>query len=210
MIICLEGLIGAGKSTIGRSLVTVLESHGYEAKYYPEYVNQPLLNQYIENMNRYAYPFQVIMLHQRFACYREACHFIQGNDRKVAIIDRGFDGDYAFAYMQYQDGNISPAEWSVYQQIVAEQQAMLSWSQITIYLKCNVDTCLQRIKCRSRDGETAYTRDYLLRLESAYLASLRRTPHLVVDNDDELTNSFLSGIINTIERDGLTMLQTVY
>lgn len=202
MIICLEGLIGAGKSTLGKALVSSLRNHGYDAIYYPEYVNLPLLKQYLGDMKRYAYPFQVIMLHQRFAIYRAAALYCGEDDRRIAIIDRGFDGDYAFANMQYQEGNISEDEWNIYLEIVTEQQRMISWTQLTIYLQCDLTTCLRRISHRNRSGESSYTRDYLSRLEKAYLTSLRRTPHLVINNDEELTGSFLETVIETVEREG--------
>ena len=60
--ILLEGSIGVGKSTVGKSLEKFFKNIGLKARFYPEYVNEPLLNQYISDMNKYAYSFQLIML----------------------------------------------------------------------------------------------------------------------------------------------------
>jgi deoxyadenosine/deoxycytidine kinase len=169
-IICLEGVIGAGKTTLAKQLVKELTSKGYAPVYYPEYVNIPLLQQYISNMEKYSYAFQVIMLHQRFNTYRQAIEYIAKDKKNVAILDRGYAGDYAFAFMQYKKGYFSEEEWQTYLAIVNEQKELLTvkLDYYRIYLQCDLNTCLQRIKKRDRSVEDKYTFQYLQELEMAH------------------------------------------
>src|SRR4051812_7244364 len=96
-VFTIEGIIGVGKTTLGRSLEKMLNDNGIATKFFPEYVNKDLLGQYIGNMHRYAYSFQLIMLCKRIEIYREAERFAATGG--VAIIDRSIVGDMTFALM---------------------------------------------------------------------------------------------------------------
>ena len=74
-IYTIEGIIGVGKTTLGKSLEKFLNERGIKTKFYPEYVNKDLLDQYIKNMKQYAYSFQLVMLFKRLEIYREAVRF---------------------------------------------------------------------------------------------------------------------------------------
>lgn len=108
-IIAVEGGIGAGKSTFGQTLTEYLTDSGLRARYYPEYINQKLLSQYIGDMKKYAYSFQMVMLTMRINIYREAVDFARTGG--IAVIDRSLVGDYTFAKMQKETGRISDSEW---------------------------------------------------------------------------------------------------
>lgn len=175
-LICLEGLIGVGKSTLGLYLQKHLPQ--YNTRYFPEYVNNTLLQYYLDDIVNRAFAFQLIMLHQRFNTYRLAMrHVSQGG---LAIVDRSFCGDYAFALMQKNKGCFSDEQWDIYNKIVQEQQQLLREDYPTyiiphavIYLQCDMAVVMQRIKNRNRSGENVYTEQYLLDLQEAYEQSLQ-------------------------------------
>jgi deoxyadenosine/deoxycytidine kinase len=164
-IYVIEGLIGVGKSTLGLSLENYLNSIDIKCKYFAEYSNKPLLEQYISNMPKYAYTFQLFMLSKRIEIYRQAEEFSKTGG--ISFIDRSIYGDMAFAYMQKEKGFISEEEWNIYLNIM-KQEIQLAPTAI-LFLKCDLDLCLQRLNKRGDKSEiSGYNIEYYQSLNSAY------------------------------------------
>jgi deoxyadenosine/deoxycytidine kinase len=161
----IEGIIGVGKTTLGKSITKHLNEAGLNARFFPEYVNHTLLKQYIGNMERYAYTFQLFMLSKRIEIYRDAERYSRTGG--IAIVDRSIAGDMTFARMQYENGHFTQSEWDTYMSIL-RQECQLEPSG-TIYLNCSVDTAMDRIKIRGIESEVkGYTREYVSMLNDAY------------------------------------------
>lgn len=164
-IIALEGLISAGKTTLGNHIATYLNGIDIPCKFFPEYVNQDLLTQFIQNMKKYAYSFQMIMLCKRIEIYRQALEFSKTGG--VAIIDRSLWGDMTFAKLQHRQGNISDEEWTCYSSMVKHE--IMIEPDIIIYLDCNIDTAMSRIQKRGNRSEmSGYRAEYLKLLDETY------------------------------------------
>ena len=161
----LEGIIGVGKSTTGISIVDFLNNIGINAKFFPEYVNKELLDQYISDMKKYAYTFQMVMLCKRIEIYRDAERFAATGG--VAIIDRSITGDFVFATMQHSLGNITDQEFEAYKSLMKQEIQLIP--TVTIYLKCSADVSLCRVKNRGIQSEIeGYNFSYMKNLENAY------------------------------------------
>lgn len=164
-VITVEGLIGAGKSTLGRSVVRYLNSLGLEAIFYSEFVHPSLLEQYIGDMDKYGYSFQIIMVRERLRIYKEASKAAEMG--KIAIVDRCILGDIAFAKMLYDQGIISNEEWKIYLSLIRKDQIIEP--SLTIYLDCSATEAFRRMKVRSNDAEVSgYTLKYFQQLEKSY------------------------------------------
>jgi hypothetical protein len=48
-VICIEGIISAGKTTLGKDMTEFLNELGLEAVFYQEYVEESLLHQFYED-----------------------------------------------------------------------------------------------------------------------------------------------------------------
>jgi deoxyadenosine/deoxycytidine kinase len=192
-MIVIEGLIGVGKSTLGHNLEKLLNENGIECKFYEEYVNSELLQQYIENMEKYSYSFQLVMLLKRIEIYKEARNYTKSGG--IAIIDRSLLGDYAFALMQHKHGNISDSEMIAYKSICKQED--LPEPDIIVYLNADVEICMNRITKRGRPGETkGYSEQYLYDLKSVYNEILFSPPkfsYVKIDSNEEyvVTSSFV-------------------
>lgn len=162
--ILIDGIIGVGKSTLGKSLEQFLKSIGISARFYGEYVNARLLEQYISDMKKYAYPFQMIMLCRRFEIYRDAKRFAAAGG--VAIIDRNLLGDYAFAFMQHKKGNITDEEWTIYTDMYKLEN--VEQPDYILFLDCGAETALRRTRRRGVESENSYTLQYFDDVKSAY------------------------------------------
>lgn len=164
-IYIIEGIIGAGKTTLGNSIEYYLNNIGIECKFYKEYVNNELLNQFISNMPRYAYSYQMIMLIKRLEIYKKAEEFSRLGG--VSIIDRSLVGDMTFAKMHYEKNNITDGEWEIYNNFVKNEKVLSPTA--CIYLNCNVDTSKSRINNRGIISEiNGYDNNYLEELKRAY------------------------------------------
>jgi deoxyadenosine/deoxycytidine kinase len=204
-IFTIEGVIGVGKSTLGFSMEDLLNSIGLNAKFYPEYYNKELLSQYIGDMKKYAYSFQLVMLFKRLEIYSEAKRFAdQGG---IAIIDRSIIGDMTFARMQRDNGNITNDEWLVYLSLM-KQHLQLS-PTANIYLQCTPETSLARIKHRGIKSEIeGYSKEYLKQLQDAYEVSISEctnVKHYKIKWDSQLLVPYVNELKDKLHTCDLTV-----
>lgn len=161
-IICIEGGIGVGKSTLGRDLAEYMNHKGHVTRFYPEPFNQDFLEMFIGNMPRYAFAFQLYILTRRQLNYNDAQH----RTHESSVIDRSLVGDYVFMQLRYSFGNVSDAEYAIY---IAEYAKYTVYKpDVVIYLKVKLDEMQRRIESRGRDGEAKYELDYLDKLQKTY------------------------------------------
>lgn len=203
--IILEGLIGAGKSTLGASLGHYLNKIGLKCKFFPEFKNDKLLKLYIGNMEKLAFPFQIIIARERLRIYKEANEF--SNSGGISIIDRSLVGDFTFALMQKEKGFISEDEWDVYLDLI--KQDTDNEPDIILYLKCTPEQAFERMKKRSIKAETkGYTLEYFKTLDDAYTKTIKSIKHNVKslswDDDKNVDIGLLS---NKACEETLTMIK---
>lgn len=197
-IIVIDGIIGVGKSVLGRSIECYLNNHNITAKFFPEYFNKKLLDYYLSNIREYAFMFQAIMANSRIELYRRALEYAKIGG--VSIIDRSILGDTAFAKMQLDKGFISKEQYEIYWSIL-DQASDLYAPDYTIYLDCSIETCIRRINRRNIDSEVqTYDIDYHNALTTAYNDVYKAHPDLVVykldynTDDARLSNGMLSDL----------------
>jgi deoxyadenosine/deoxycytidine kinase len=185
-VFTIEGTIGVGKTTLGRSVESYLNEIGLSAKFFPEYVNIELLDQYIYDMKRYAYTFQMVMLCKRIEIYRKAEQFAQNGG--VALVDRSIIGDLTFAQMQYDSGNFSTSEWETYRSLMRQEIQLVPTG--SLYLRCAPETSLVRVKARGIETEVkGYTVEYMKMLNDAYeksIAQCTNVRHIIIDWNDPI------------------------
>lgn len=171
-MIIIEGLIGAGKSTLCIELVKHFKSKNIKCKYFPEVVNIDFLNLYISNMKKYSFAFQLFMLNERIKVLKNAEDWTNRTGG-YAIIDRSLHGDFAFGFLQKLNGNMTDKEWDVYQNVLS-QNALLRKPDVIFFLNVSIDNCLKRTRIRDRTGEDNYTREYFEKLAYSYDECMKR------------------------------------
>jgi len=167
-IATIEGGVGVGKTTLGRSLIRYINnSENYDRQdYYAEPFNQKMLEQFLSDPKKYAYTFQLYMLNRRQTIYALA----QAKNNNC-IIDRSLAGDYVFANVQHKKGNITDSEFEVYQQIFDEFAPYKP--DVIIFLQTPADVAMARIRTRDRNGECVYTKEYIEELTQEYETTLK-------------------------------------
>lgn len=203
-IIELEGGIGAGKTVVGRSMEAFLNNIGIKAKFFPEYVNKKLLRQYIRDMKKYSYAFQLFMLCQRIRIKEKAVKYAKTGG--MAIVDRSICGDMSFARMQRDNGNITEEEWQIYQ--ITMKTELTPEPTVCLYLDITPITSLKRIRMRGNEDEIAgYDLAYLKKLQDAYVDTFAEnaaiTP-IIVDWNDNL--NLVHGLLSDTDTQRLLAL----
>ncbi len=179
-IIVLEGVIGVGKSTLGIALEKYFTQLGLSAKFYPEHVYHPLLEQYISDMKKYYYPFQLHMLENRMRIYKEAYQFsLTGG---IAIVDRSIIGDLTFAQMQLKAGFIDQTEFEMIKRVMRDTKC--PEPTVVLYLHCTPEVAFERMLKRGIESEkNGYTMEYFTKLNYNYENVIHECDHNILKID---------------------------
>lgn len=160
MVIVIDGVVGAGKSTLARKISDKLGIPIYEELQNQTTMN--LLEEFYKDKKRWAFTLQIHFLNERFRMIKEI------HKNGGGILDRSIFGDRIFASMLNEDGYMTDDEFSTYTTLLDN---MLEHSQnphFLIYIDCDIETAMSRIKKRGRDMEQSVDRHYWSRLNEKY------------------------------------------
>lgn len=171
--VIIDGTVGAGKST----LMNILKDLGFEA--FPEpVVDNPLLDKFYHDKEKYSFPLQIEFLNKRFAHLKASKAF------ERVTLDRSIYNDIVFAQMLRDSGDLSNEFYNIYEELLENMLEHCEPPTLMIYLQISVDEAIRRIQKRGRDFEQIVERTYWEDLNSRYGAFFKeynRSPLLVVD-----------------------------
>ena len=174
----IAGNIGVGKTTFAD---LVSKHFGWRA-YYESVGDNPYLNDFYLNMERWSFNLQVYFLQHRFKDQIE----IQSNEIGV-IQDRTIYEDVEiFAKNLYEMDYMSYRDWETYNSLFLNMTQFLRKPDLIIYLRASTDTLLSRIKKRDRDFEKNISSEYLHSLNILYdrwINQLKNINVYVVESD---------------------------
>ena len=172
LLISLEALIGAGKSTFLEYLKIHFKNQA-EICFLDEPINEwntiqdeektPMLVKFYENPKKYGFSFQVLVFLTRYIRLRDA---LANPNYKVIITERCLESDfYIFAKMSYEYmKNMEKVEYEIYLKMVKEIEITVA-NQLFVYINVSSSVCMKRIKLRNREGEEKLTMEYLNMLD---------------------------------------------
>lgn len=187
--IAIAGNIGAGKS----SLVDFLaRSYDIQPFYEPNDDN-PYLNDFYEDMPRWAFHSQLYFLSSKFRMHQQMDH-----STGVVVLDRTiFEDAEIFAAAHHQLGNIDSRDWATYRNFYQTIIETLRPPDLMIYLRCPVRTLRQRIRLRGRPMEQDISLAYLRRLNELYEQWIARLDDVVILDSDRL--NFVDDMIDCLD-----------
>lgn len=162
-VIWIEGLIGAGKSSITKELS---ERLGLLPFHEPVDSN-PYLGLFYEDPKEWAFSMQIHLLRERWVMQRLAnLTALKGTG---VILDRGLPGDRVFAKMHMLAGNIHALQWETYEQWFEAACLHVQTPSLVIFLDVEPEVALERVRKRGRVAEAGMDLKYLQDLRKGYL-----------------------------------------
>ena len=160
MFIGISGIIGVGKSTLTQDLS---ERLGY-ATYNEPVKDNPYLEDFYSDMNRWGAMMQIHLLFRRFEQHQQ----IVWNSEKGAVQDRTIYEDTIFARMLHEAGFIDRRDYETYVGHFNVMKRFLVYPDVLIYLRVEPEVSMQRIQERGRDEEGGITLEYMQKLHQGY------------------------------------------
>ena len=153
----IAGVVGVGKS----SLCNILEDEGYTIFKEPVFDN-PLLDKFYYDKERYAFPLQIFFLNKRFEMCKESSELIK------SVMDRSIVEDTIFAKMLRDRGEMDLYEYQIYKELFNNMLQHVTPPDLMIYLKVSPIEAVRRIKKRGREFEVENDPDYWFELNQNY------------------------------------------
>ena len=157
MFLAIEGVIGVGKTTLARLLSPMFGA----ALLLEAFEENPFLSDFYADRRRYAFQTQIFFLLSRYHQQRDAVPNALARGSLVA--DYTFQKDSLFARL-----NLQGDELETYFKLHAALAERLLPPDLTVYLRVDTETVLQRIALRDRPYERDMDREYIDRLNRAY------------------------------------------
>ncbi len=200
MHIAIAGNIGAGKTT----LTTLLAKHYGWTPQFEEVDNNPYIEDFYNDMQRWSFNLQIFFLHNRFNNLVQ----LKKDKNKTIIQDRTiYEDAYIFAPNLHAMGLMSSRDFETYSQLFETIKSQIKGPDLLIYLRATIPSLVNNIQKRGRDFEDSIRLDYLKRLNERYEAWISKYKEgklLVIDIDDmnfAENKEHLGEIINKIERE---------
>jgi len=177
--VAIAGNIGAGKSSLTRSLSDYFKWEGY----YERVDDNPYLPDFYEDMRRWSFNLQVFFLSSRFNHQRlieESPHSIV-QDRSI------YEDAEIFARNLYEMGLMARRDFDNYTELFKIMTSYLRAPDLLVYLRASVPTLVDHIQKRGREFESTIRIDYLERLNEHYESWVDRYdngPKLIIDVDE--------------------------
>ncbi len=155
--ICIEGVIGVGKTTLARML-----SEKCEAMAALEVVEEnPFLANFYADRERWAFQTQLFFLLSRYSQQNELSKMLKSGKRVIS--DYIFQKDRLFAKM-----NLSGDQLELYDKVFEILDSKVSTPDLVIYLRASLETLMKRIALRDRVFERNIDKGYISSLIRAY------------------------------------------
>ncbi|MBI3122948.1 MAG: deoxynucleoside kinase [Ignavibacteriales bacterium] len=174
--IAIEGVIGAGKTTLAGMLSEKLNAD----LILEQFEENPFLEKFYDDRKRFAFQTQMFFLINRYKQQQQLKQ--QDLFSSITVSDYIFDKDKIFAYL-----NLSAEEVKLYENIFPLLERDIPKPDLVIFLQCSIDRLMANIKLRGRKFEKNLTRQYLAELSEAYnnfFFKYNNTPLLIVNTSD--------------------------
>lgn len=174
--IAVEGVIGAGKTSLSRMVSERLNAR----LVLEQFEENPFLERFYEDPEHYAFQTQIFFLLSR---YRQQQDLFQADLFHNALVtDYIFDKDKIFAYLNLQDD-----ELRLYETLVSSIEKNIPTPDLVVYLQSSVERLMSNIRARGRKYEENISEEYIKDLNEAYnyfFFRYKNAPLLIVNSTE--------------------------
>lgn len=173
--IAVEGVIGAGKTTLARMLADELNGK----LILEEFATNTFLEYFYKQPERYAFPVEVGFLAERFQQLE--------NEFKPDLFSDFIISDYHFAKSNvFAKQNLNKAHYGIFKKLFDIFTTKIPSCDLLIYLDKPAEQLHYNIKRRGRQMEQEISLEYLNKLRKGYTQFLKETsdiPVIILDMD---------------------------
>jgi deoxyadenosine/deoxycytidine kinase len=169
----IEGVIGAGKTTLARLLAERFDG----TLVLEEFDENPFLERFYDDRSRWAFQTQLAFLASRFR--QQKALFARDLFHQVTIADYAFDKDRIFAHL-----NLDGDELQLYETLYRLMEPSTPQPDLVVYLQSTPGRLMHNIRLRGRSYEANMDPGYIRDLHEAYTYYFRRytkSPLLIVN-----------------------------
>jgi deoxyadenosine/deoxycytidine kinase len=180
MHIAIAGNIGAGKTTLTKLLA---KHYKWEAQL-EDVVDNPYLDDFYNQMERWSFNLQVYFLNSRF---RQVIQIRESG--KNIIQDRTiYEDANIFAPNLHAMGLMTNRDFKNYSSLFSLMESTVQPPDLLIYLRSSIPNLVNQIHKRGREYENSISIDYLSRLNERYEAWIHKFQkgRLLIINVDDL------------------------
>src|SRR6056297_1135426 len=179
MHVAIAGNIGSGKTTLTGLLA---KHYNWEAQY-EDADDNPYLNDFYQDMQRWSFNLQIYFLNSRFSQIVK----IRQSGKKI-IQDRTiYEDAYIFAPNLHSMGLMTTRDFENYFALFNLMSSLIQAPDLLIYLRATVPALVNNIQKRGRKYENYIRLDYLKRLNERYeawISTYDKGKLLIIDVDD--------------------------
>ena len=179
MHVAVAGNIGSGKTTLTKLLS---KHYGWEPNF-EDVDENPYLNDFYDDMQRWSFNLQIYFLNSRFNQIMDI-----HEQNKNVIQDRTiYEDAYIFAPNLHAMGLMTTRDFENYFSLFNLMDKFIQAPDLLIYLRASVPTLVHQIQSRGREYEEAIRLDYLKRLNERYeawISTYDKGKLLIINVDD--------------------------
>ena len=197
MHIAIAGNIGAGKTT----LTELLAKHYKCEPQYEDVVQNPYLDDFYAEMERWSFNLQVYFLNSRFRQILDI-----HNSKNTVIQDRTiYEDAHIFAPNLHAMGLMTHRDFENYSSLFQLMESLVKGPDLLIYLRSSIPNLVNQIHKRGRVYENSISIEYLSRLNERYEAWIHdyNKENLIILEVDELNfvdrSEDLQQVVQTID-----------
>ena len=156
----IEGNIGSGKTTLSQKLSKVYDTQLLLEKF----ADNPFLPKFYKKPERYAFPLELFFMAERYSQIKEQ---VQGRD----LFGQKLISDYMFSKsLLFAGVTLEEQKYKLYRKLFSIILPSLPQADLCIYLWNDIDQLIRNIRKRGRSYEQEIEKDYLLKIQKAYLS----------------------------------------
>ena len=162
MHVAIAGNIGSGKTTLTR----LLAKHYKWQPHFEEVDDNPYLDDFYNQMERWSFNLQIYFLNSRFR------QILNIREKNIDVIqDRTiYEDAYIFAPNLHAMGLMTNRDFENYRSLFELMESVTEGPDLLIYLRSSIPNLVSQIHKRGRDYENTISLDYLSRLNERYEA----------------------------------------
>jgi deoxyadenosine/deoxycytidine kinase len=156
MYICIEGNIGAGKTTMAKELAKQLKAH-----YLPErFEENVLLSLFYKDAKTFAFPTEYSFLIDR---HKQLMNYFGKPSKKTTVSDFHFDKCLCFA-----KANLKEKDFLFYKKHFSALKQTLPVPDLIVYLDTSTELLMKNIQKRGRAIEKSLKETYLEKIQRSF------------------------------------------